>query len=833
MKKGWTSEENMKRAERFNLGNHGPPKTAADEVEAKRRKMESLAKKIEISGFGDSKVVPSLELLKPAQDFAQLPKLYRERSEMPSEEIFRRNPSDVGDENVHKYVTRTYIDKGVAPNFAAVADHFKLNKNAPRRMFDRHSKAIERIGKSDPLPSIRSSTLDETRVQDLIAEIAEYEGAVQKQKVESNWKKSVDDLRLKQLQETHPNSCKDNVKKLDPRTYAKILDALLPVSRSTTKQLGQGRIDAQMIPHNAISCCALVEATFNDTAKECIFSSDMFTLYIDPTSSKAELVRMTEGTLASLREQNLTPGYEERGDKLHLGKCALPTFATFDPNGDVLNIFLFFIDKNVPHPADGKYDIYPLECDGSHRNPIRNSRLFAAVIPYDFDEDRFMHQMWTDVIIPKTETRCLDLMRVFLQGALKKIRTPTPSPCASSQTATQDGPHINLANISNRSLPDVEGHVPAAPSDINADLRRKMLADPTWCSHLRHPVHCQDGDNPNINAIMSSDKMAKYGLKSISEICAKKTCINVRFLKWAAGCSMFQSPNDVACCHKDVKSQTGAGSDMQTVSVKMDELTRPVAKFIQDVMVNGVGKGIDAARKKSMIAYVARAKAIFSRSFNVAYLQKGWASCGYFPREYRRIMSKYKMWTQLTPKQGTQILDAIPYFALKASENNAGRLDDSVVNEKLPFLMVPEKNVADMGITRDRCVQINATGYVPARNEHGAARVEKELKVASKAATDAAKIPSALVPYGPGCCMWKKQAVIVQLELRRAKDPSFHFKSTSQVGVLIELWRLYDERPAAAGGGAAAAAPVTPATAPAAAPAPASAPAPAPAHAPQ
>ena len=294
---------------------------------------------------------------------------------------------------------------------------------------------------------------------------------------------------------------------------------------------------------------------------------------------------------------------------------------------------------------------------------------------------------------------------------------------------------------------------------------------------------------------------------------------------------MLQSPNDVACCHRDVKKQTGAGSDMQTVSVKMDELTRPVAKFIQDVMVNGVGKGIDAARKKSMI--VARAKAIFSRSFNVAYLQAGWASCGYFPRDNRRIMSKCKIWTQLTPQQGTQILNAIPYFALKSSENNAGRLDDSVVNEKLPFLMVPQKNVADMGVTRDRCVQINATGYVPARNEHGAARVEKELKVASKAVTDAAKIPSALVPYGPGCCMWKKQAVIVQLELRRAKDPSFHFKSTSQVGVLIELWRLYDERPATAGGGAAVAAPAAApaaaaAAAPAAAPAAAAAPAPAP-----
>ncbi len=61
-----------------------------------------------------------------------------------------------------------------------------------------------------------------------------------------------------------------------------------------------------------------------------------------------------------------------------------------------------------------------MEAEGHHSNPIRNSTLFAAVIPYDFNEDRFMHQMWTYVILPKTETRCLSLMRMHLEGPLKK-----------------------------------------------------------------------------------------------------------------------------------------------------------------------------------------------------------------------------------------------------------------------------------------------------------------------------------------------------------------------------------------------------------------------------
>ncbi len=243
---------------------------------------------------------------------------------------------------------------------------------------------------------------------------------------------------------------------------------------------------------------------------------------------------------------------------------------------------------------------------------------------------------------------------------------------------------------------------------------------------------------------------------------------------------------------------------MQTVSVDMRELAGPVAKFISDVMQHAVGKGIDAARKKSMIAYAARAKAIFSRSFNVATMQEGWATCGYFPRNYRRIMSKWTGWTQLSPHQGKQILDAIPYLAEKSAENNAGRLDDSVINAKFPFLPVPERNVADLSITRDRCYQFNATGYLPARNENGAVRVEKEAKNAAQAQADAVKIPQEKVLFGPGCDMWNKQAVLVQLELRRKKDPTFNFKATSHVAVLRDLWKNCDARNAHAGGGVAA-----------------------------
>jgi len=585
-------------ADRFNLANRGPPLTAEDKIANKKRKLESEAKKLATTpGFEFASVVPSslfsLPTLDIAQlhcdDFSELPKHNRKSSEVIVCGIKQR-ADEVEDQTIYKYVMRNYVDKGNKPNFAEVSDKFGISKNAPKRKFDRYACSLQReFMEPDPLPCVKDSTLSLESKQKLVKEISKFAGPVQEQRSKPGWKVFIDKLRLEDLQKTEPNSDADCIKPLDERTYEAIFDVVLPDERSTTKMLGGGRIDAQQVPHNAISCCALVEATFKGTAKETIFSSDMFTVWIDPTSNKAQYVRCPKGTLDALRAMKLTPGYEEKGSTLHLGKCSLPAFVTFDPNGDVLCEIMFFIDRNVPLPEDGKYCLYPMESDGGHKNPVRNSTLFAAVLPYQFDEDKLYHQLWMYILIPKTEARCYDLMRLELRGNLQKLRSPTPTP----DRETLERSSSDLANCSSRSLPEVlvppRARLDASREDD--DINRKMREDPTWCSHLRSPVHCMDGDNPNVNAIMSSEKMAAYGLRSLKDICASKTYIQFRFLKWAAGCSFVQSPNDVCSAHRTVKGETGAGSILQTVAISMDELSRPVAKFIRDVMTHGVGAG--------------------------------------------------------------------------------------------------------------------------------------------------------------------------------------------------------------------------------------------------
>jgi hypothetical protein len=108
--KAETSAANMKRAERFTLSNHGPPMTADDEQEAKRRKLQSAAKKLEISfGFDDCKVVPSLDLLKPVttNDLAELPKMYWDFELNNSDIYLRSGPVIMIDSRPHAVIEDT------------------------------------------------------------------------------------------------------------------------------------------------------------------------------------------------------------------------------------------------------------------------------------------------------------------------------------------------------------------------------------------------------------------------------------------------------------------------------------------------------------------------------------------------------------------------------------------------------------------------------------------------------------------------------------------------------------------------------------------------------
>jgi hypothetical protein len=166
---------------------------------------------------------------------------------------------------------------------------------------------------------------------------------------------------------------------------------------------------------------------------------------------------MTQATWEALRAEHLGPGYADDDSKKTskkpvLSKVGIPNYACIQASGDVRAIVIIFIDQAIPKVAVGKrYSIYPLQCNGSFRNPVHNSFVFAAMVNAEFEEDCLMQQIWCQIIIPKSEKNASDLIR----AAMTPIQVlPEPSTSRSMPRAARGSVVID-ANSSSRSI--VEG----------------------------------------------------------------------------------------------------------------------------------------------------------------------------------------------------------------------------------------------------------------------------------------------------------------------------------------------------------------------------------------
>jgi hypothetical protein len=438
-----TAAEKKERIERMLETNRGPLLTQ-EELEAKKiKKMDTVGKQLLCTLRLPS--VPGAATAAPIGP-AKLEPRHNFKSEECKQSVKQRTPSQVGHDAIAKHVQKNYFDKGATPNWTEVSRFFGLNDGrSAQRLFDQSQQ------KQDPLPTFSNAILNIERKLAFLQKAEEFR-ASQLQQDAKDWIKVIDSMRLEQIQESKPNTVLEDLSKLDMRTYKKLIDWALPEKQSTTKILTNGRIQGQQEPRNAISCAAAVLAEFPDTAPEVIWSHDVFTIYLDPTNNAVKVVRMPKGTLAELAAMRLTPGVQSHAGSAQLGKIALPAFAGFDASGELLEIIILNVDSNVPQPEKGHpYSIYPLECNGSNPNPVHNSTVFAAVLPYQFNEDAFMQQVWSTIVIPKSDERCYQLMRMELEGALQPIAVPeaTPSPLPSR---TQDVVSQNL-------VPWIEGCV--------------------------------------------------------------------------------------------------------------------------------------------------------------------------------------------------------------------------------------------------------------------------------------------------------------------------------------------------------------------------------------
>ena len=439
--------DRKKHATKLHLLNQGPNagNSSLNAAAVTEKKLKKLQKDLGRSSGG------AVDTVAPRRSVGQLP-AYRTAAPAKKKSV---SSSSVEPLAVYTYVSKHYPDVNNV-NWSAVADVFRLSDHkTAQRKFNKHVASL--TPKEEIIwPTI--ACLDQKHKKKLLEIRAQYDGVRIQQLQTEQWKTKIKEQLLAQFQEKEaaPNASLDDIKSPSKKTYKKILDFLVPKEVNTKKKLTEGRLTANDEPRNPFTLACVVQALMHDRpqAKELVDSSDMFTLFVDPSTGKSRAVRMTQATWEALRAEHLGPGYADDDSKKTskkpvLSKVGIPNYACIQASGDVRAIVIIFIDLAIPKVAVGKrYSIYPLQCNGSFKNPVHNSFVFAAMVNAEFEEDCLMQQIWAQIIIPKSEKTASDLIR----AAMTPIQVlPEPSASRSMARAVR-GSVVPDANSSSRSI---------------------------------------------------------------------------------------------------------------------------------------------------------------------------------------------------------------------------------------------------------------------------------------------------------------------------------------------------------------------------------------------
>ena len=237
---------------------------------------------------------------------------------------------------------------------------------------------------------------------------------------------------------------------------------------------------------------------------------------------------------------------------------------------------------------------------------------------------------------------------------------------------------------------------PAAPSLMhlraqkfvaeNAHIKAKMQT-------LR-AVFSLDGAQDQTTAFMD------YGL---GDICKAHS---IEYLKWAASCSGTQQPNDVATCHKDLKTANA--------KIKYDAERPPhVSPVMLTVVKQLPAHGITGASLTTFSKFLYYAPILISKAFSKPTVQQGWSSAGYFPHNVPRILSRCSEWDSLSKLQSDRVLACIPALTDIALHN--GKVTDTEIESHLAgtgIIFIGRKKSETAAVSRLRAVWGNNEGFV-------------------------------------------------------------------------------------------------------------------------
>jgi hypothetical protein len=377
-----------------------------------------------------------------------------------------------------------------------------------------------------------------------------------------------------------------------------------------------------------------------------------------------------------------------------------------------------------------------------------------------------------------------------------------PAPAQLPPSAEAVPPQRLSANSNGGRRVVLEGD---SSSDDDADAEQVISG--TWSNDPAEfdLVLALDGDNAPLAAFMDKQKMRSYvddkhprGRQTIQELIMTKIWGNVCLLKWSAGCSMLQSPNDVGKTHWILRCWVkGKKKGKKTVAKTLQECEPGLQahhRYLHNPAIS-----ITAARKRGFWRLLSNLPSAVAEAFRERVVRSSWALCGYYPLSNIMILEKCSLWKKKTEDGGLShaekcsVLAAIP--SLRDIAYRKGRVSDLEMAQALPFLdRYPtglNYDLSDLSINRDRCSLVIHPSYLSERVVAGVAA--RDANAGLKRPKKAKPKNSDRLPYElwtPQSCRCTVAIVKEQLNMRgvalgRAKDKT----------ALLALWETHSSLP--------------------------------------
>jgi hypothetical protein len=538
-------------------------------------------------------------------------------------------------------------------------------------------------------------------------------------------------------------------------------------------------------------------------------------------------------------------------------------------SGKVVSVCAEIWDDQLVADGDGTR-VKILGLDATDVNDFLSATSYAVYIARDTAHELVMHEVWTKVILPKS-----DLIRKKAEALAKSLRSerqaqafvfaPSVAPRFEGSVSANSGRRAaspsQLASVSARSVRSralSPGALPDTPNSraVTAAVSLSALAVPqqrlscssnnerraainsdddsgddedgedavqfgTWTGMAAEfdLVHCMDGDSAPLAAWIDKAKMRSFidkkhprGRQTIQELIARGVWAKVSLLKWAAACSMLQSPNDKGKCHPILRAFTKGQKGKKTQSVPLSECGAGLQHQHAYLMDRSIS--ISAKRKRGFWRLLSNLPMAVSEAFRPRVVMSSWRLCGYYPLSTLLILDQCSLWrrnaeTGLSDEEKRAVLAAMS--ALQLIAYRTGRVSDQDIQQALPFLERYPTNLtsdlADLSVNRDRCALCIHPLYITERARAGeAARLANaDLRKPKKAKRKAA----AIVPWEA----WTQNSHRCTVEEIRAQLDMRGVIPGSRVSLkpaLLDLWKqnsdIQDKRPphfSAAGGAAA------------------------------